>query len=211
MRIHLPPLLPLLLLLLLLGGLHPAPLTACRIECGECKPYFDAATARLPQPLPQFYLHEAGGLNFSGVLRSLREINAGRPPDLVWPVGIAQHLIEGPLITSLAAHPHRTYDPANATLHVLAVAPHASWMLALLRGEPEVHVARMRRAAEELALIPHFNRNSVVGGVLGSSAPAPLYVQIVSGFDLRVMGDAFQKVLVRGNVLLGCLNSTMAL
>ena len=189
---------------------HPnvANLSSCRSRCADCD---TAITALGDRPLrphrPRFYLHDSGGFNFSAVLRGVSEVLAGRPPDVVWPVGEGQYLIEPPLLHALAASPHRTRDPDQAAIHVLSVAPWASMLLAARRGEPAAHAVRMQRAAETLRTNVHFIRSR---GVRGKSQPGPVFVQLLGGESLDPLGIAYQRLLAGGNVLLGCTDPTNA-
>ena len=176
----------------------PTNMSACRSKCGPCDPFLTVVSDRPPRlARPRFFLHEHGGFNFSDVLQEVRTVLAGRPADVALPVGYGQYLLDIPLLEALSKHPQRTFDLERATVHVLAVAPFASWVMARRRGVPEAHEARMQEVANELRRSPFFRGDSPI-------------VLLLGGETLMVLGVPLQKVLTTGQVLLGCTDPTNA-
>lgn len=176
--------------------------SACRARCGSCR---DAATLpprtrskELSRESPRFYLHESGGLNFSDIIDEMRDVLSGQPPDLAWPVGQAQHLVDVPLLQALSRHPLRSHDPESAPFHILSLPALASRLLAERRGHPAAHWQRMTAAAQTLAADRHFlNRRAI-------------FVIVFAGIELNTLGEPFQRVIASGNVRMGCNDPTMA-
>lgn len=172
-----------------------SPPPTCRARCGLCDAIDNTSTQVHSSPRTSFYLEARGALNFSSLLA-----NETRPPDLAFPVSWGQYLIESPLLRALASHPRRTHLPSLASIHVLAVTPWASMIEAERRGKGWEHSERMERAAEELARHDRFQ---------ASRGSGTLFVQLLGGEALHTMGDAYQRQLVKGNVLLGCKPSSL--
>ena len=84
------------------------------------------------RPLPQFYLHDSRGSNFSVVKRGLRAHIGERFAEEVVPIAFSQYLVDLPLIEALENHPMRVHDPEAAEWHVLAAMPFASRIWGLL-------------------------------------------------------------------------------
>ncbi|KAL1519698.1 hypothetical protein AB1Y20_023208 [Prymnesium parvum] len=179
-----------------------ANLSTCRSRCTACGPDIDTPPARSRRfDPPLFYLEASGALDHRPLLSAVLSTLASRPPDVVWPVGEGQYLIEPPILRALATHPRRTLDAERARIHVLCVAPWASLLLARRRGEPEAHAERMAAAARELAGLRRFTHSRRAGR---------LYVQLLGGESLATLGKEYQRELASGNVVLGCTDPTNA-
>eukprot|EP00966_Prymnesium_polylepis_P099651 2307835-Prymnesium_polylepis.1 len=63
------------------------------------------------RPRARFYLHEAGGCNFSMSRRTLSHVLAGRPLQEVLPVSLSQYVADTYLLDALALHPNRVASP----------------------------------------------------------------------------------------------------
>ena len=85
---------------------------------------------------------------------------AGRPADVVLPVGEAQYLVDEQLIKALRSHPLRTHDAEAATLHVIGAVPYASEVLGRAEGNLPAHQDRMVGLARALRSNPHFSRRT---------------------------------------------------
>ena len=80
---------------------------------------------------------------------------------------------------------------ARATLHVLGVLPHVSWLLAYQHGDVSQHWARMADAASKLRRNFHFQQGE-------------LFMLVMGGSDVRVLGPEMSKALKASNLILAC-------
>jgi len=155
------------MLLVAVASASPEDPPACH---GPCRPRCDSAYdppeggGRPSEPLapfasvPRFYLHDEGGFDYSPVSAAVDQLLGGSPPDMVLPIGTAQHFFEYPLLRALRTHPRRTLTAGATEVHVIGAMPFVSWAFAehgvcigaCPNGSHAEHEGRMRGVADAL-------------------------------------------------------------
>ena len=151
----------------------------------------------------QFYVWTFEALEPIFVRWRQLEVNQSAMWDAILPVPVAEHLVDINIIDALRSHPARTLDPHKASLHVLALPAHASYIWARLadqssgrnsghlKGESQqFHWAQMAEVALEVQANPFFQQD------------APFLVIMGFFFPELAFGNALLKTLQQGNVIL---------